>query len=258
MFKIKELLCDIVANTYGKECNPAYLRFYVEISEKNSKSYHGLYNERSHKINIYNTYRDDESILCTTVHELAHHIDCCNRGRSDHQKEFYAEYEKLLFTAMDMGIIHKEKFLETTRDASDSNKIRKMMERYEPNPIEYKQGKYVVSVYNCYAYKDFLKNRGYHFNGNTKAWEKEVANADEECKKLEALAGARVEISKATDLHFAGAVKLVATGNTYPIKDELNAAGFRFEKKSWVYYAASEADAAAMERRFKNIKFCKK
>lgn len=258
MLKIKELLCDIVKYTYGQDCNEKYLKFYVEISDKNSLSYHGKYNERNHKITICNTYRDDESILCTTVHELAHHIDCCNRGTSNHQKPFYAEYEKLLFTAMNMGIIHKKKFLDTTKDASDSNKIRKMMDNYIPHPIPYKQNQSTVSVYNSFAIKNELSSRGYHFNGNTKAWEKETDTPEQEKEWLEQFKDIQIEISDATDLHFEGEIKLIAMGDTYSIKDELNAAGFHYQNKKWIYKAKNENEVTEIKKKFPSITFSKK
>ena len=233
MLKIKEILSDIVRQTYGADCNPAYFRFYVEITNKNSRTCHGRYTYRNHKIEIFNTYRDDEAIVCTTIHELAHHVDYCNRRKSDHQKEFYAEYEKLLFAALDMGIVNKYKFMETAKDASDSNKIRKIMDRYIPNPVSYKKDAQVISVGNCFEYREELKSMGYKYNGNAKVWEKEVPDADVELEKLGRFSGITVGVSKATELHFEGHEKLVAVGDTYACKAELKKAGFRFVKKQW-------------------------
>ena len=257
MIKLKEILCDIAKQAYGKDCDARYLKFYIEMSEKDSKSKHGHYRYKDRRIVIFNTYRDDEAVLCTTVHELAHHVDFCNRGTSDHQKEFYEVYEKLLFAAMDMGLIHKEKFLRTNRDASDSNKIRKMMDRYIPHPVGYKSGKVTISFRNSFAYKDYLANKGYHYNSNTKAWEKEVDDIDSEMASLKSMPGVELDIRSATDIHFeagsksrevkehcSGSKPLIAYDNTYPVKEALHADGFRWDKrtKTWQYTPVSKEE----------------
>lgn len=127
MLQVKNILCDLV--DYAYKDNPKlenYKRFYIEVSEQNRNTVHGYYNERTHHIRIFNMYRDDAAIIATTIHELAHHIDTCNRGRYDHSKEFYTIFEHLLKTALNMGLFNKEQFFASTRDASDSNKIIKM------------------------------------------------------------------------------------------------------------------------------------
>ena len=247
MVKLRQVLNDIVINAYKDDFKESYLRFFVEITGKTAKSQHGTYNIKTHKISIYNSWRDDESILCTTIHELAHHIDTCNRGDSDHQDAFYREFKRLLFTAMDMGVIHKEKFLDTAKDASDSNKIRKMMAEYTPNCIPYKSDAKTIFVYDCFEHKDALKALGYRFNGMSKAWEKEVSDTEEEKAKLSAFPGIRIEVHGAADFHFEGKIKLIATGDTYVIKDTLKALGFRYQEKKWIYYAKNMEEASRIQ-----------
>ncbi len=134
MLQVKNILCDLVDYAYDDN-NPKkdlYKKFYIEVSEQNKKSFHGDYNIKTHHIRIFNTYRDDASIIVTTIHELTHHIDNCNRGTSDHSKEFYTIFEHLLKTGLNMGLFSKEQFFAATADASDSKKVRKMIEDYEP------------------------------------------------------------------------------------------------------------------------------
>lgn len=247
MATLKQVLDDIVRNTYKSDFKESYLRFYVEITGKTAVSRHGTYNLKTHKISIHNSFRDDESILCTTIHELAHHIDLCNRGTSDHQEPFYREFKKLLFTAMDMGVIHKEKFLETAKDASDSNKIRKMMTEYTPRNISYKKDTITITVYDCYEHRFALKELGYKFNGGSKAWEKETADVEAEKEKLSAFSGIRIETQGAAEFHFKGNIMLIATGNTYAIKDTLKELGFRYHDKKWIYYAKDMEEAFSMQ-----------
>ena len=233
MINIKEILNDIVKYTYGADCNPRYHKFYVEISDKNYKSKIGHYRYDNHNIVIFNTYRDDESIVKTTIHELAHHIDYCNRGESDHSPTFYAEYAKLLYTAMNMRLFNRDEFLECERDSTDYNKVCRILDKYEPNYINYKTDKWRVSVYNSYNYREYLKSQGYTYNGNMKCWEKEVDDGEAEYEKLKDLDGVEIKHNSATELHFKGKIKVIAEGNTYTHKEELKKAGFRFKDKRW-------------------------
>lgn len=252
MIKLKEILCDIVKNTYGTNCNPQYYKFYVEISDKNYKSKNGHYEHTTHKIVIFNTYRNDEHIIKTTIHELAHHIDFCNRGTTDHHPPFYEEYTKLLYTSLDMRLFNKENFIDSQIDSSDHFKVCAILEEYEPHYIEYKQDKYIVCVYNSFIYKDYLRNQGYTYNGNLKCWEKEVSNKDEEIEKLNNLTGVEIKCTRATDLHFNGNIKLLAQGNTYTYREELKKAGFRYSNKQWIYYASSRENILLIKEIFKD------
>ena len=90
MLKLKQVLNDLVDYTYLDHPKRAlFKKFYVECVDKDMKSYHGVYNIRTHHIKVVNLYRDDASIVATTIHELAHHVDNMLRGDTDHSKEFY-------------------------------------------------------------------------------------------------------------------------------------------------------------------------
>lgn len=78
MIQLKNILCDLA--DYAYRDNPKleqYKHFYIVVSNENRKSFHGDYNERIHRIRIFNAYRDDAAIIATTIHELTHHIDTC-------------------------------------------------------------------------------------------------------------------------------------------------------------------------------------
>lgn len=255
MLKIKNILCDIIKTAYGPDCNPAYFKFYIEIADRTAKSMYGYYKPKEKKIVVLNTYRDDEDVLHTVLHELAHHIDYCNRKTSDHQKLFYDIYKKLLYAAMDMEIIHKDILLNVNSKASDYNKVKKIVSQYVPHLKSYKKELWLVSIGNAYKYKDYLKEKGYHYNKNTTTWEKEVLDYDAEHKSLKALPGATINFSKATDLHFNGAIKLIAQGDTYPVKDKLKEIGFKYENQKWIYYAENEKEANIIIKTFPKLKF---
>lgn len=258
MIKIKEILNDIlndiVRYTYGADCNPKYYKFYVEISDKNCKSKNGHceYANPCNKIVIFNTYREDESIIKTTIHELAHHIDYCNRGISGHDNPFYEVYAELLHKAMDMKLFNKEKFFDSEVDSRDRKKVERILESYEPNYIDYKNEKKIISVYNSFKHKEYLRNHGYKYNANMKCWEKEVENVEDEYENLKELDGVEIKSGDATELHFNGKIKITAEGNTYPYKEELKNAGFRYGNKKWIYEAVDKDDARCIMNLFQS------
>lgn len=183
MFKVKQILSDLIDQTYeGNEKLDAYKRFYVELINEERKSFHGDYHIKTHRIRIFNLYRDEAAIVATTIHEVAHHIDVVNRGTTDHSMYFYQEFFKVLYKALDMGLFSKDDFLKANRDASDCNKIANAIKTYHPKVQAYREGIKYICVYNCYEHKDFLKSRGYYWNKVDKSWEKEV---DDEMLKEE-------------------------------------------------------------------------
>ena len=111
-----------------------------------------------------------KEILITTMHEVSHHIDHSLRGTSGHDAPFYLAHKKLLFAAMDMGIITKEDVVHSDSKARNRQKLAKMMEDYQPNPVPYKQGTVQIYVYDAYFVKDSLKARGYKWNALDAAW----------------------------------------------------------------------------------------
>lgn len=184
MYRIKKILNDLVDIAYRnepEEKRKAYKGFYIDVMDKNWKSFHGRYFPSKRKIEIYNTYRSDQAVIATTIHELSHHIDHMNRGRNlsdPHGKPFYDVFRKLLFTALDMGIFDKDGFLEATRDASDSNKIARMLENYVLHPVSYKTGESLVIVNNGYDIKEHLKGKGFLYNHINRTWELETDDVE--------------------------------------------------------------------------------
>lgn len=264
MIQVKKILNDIVEVAYAGNPNlDQYKKFFVEVSKKNLKSKHGHYIARQHKIVIFNTYRDDEAIICTTIHELAHHVDLINRGHSDHQDPFYKVYAELLYSALDMGVISEAKFRETEKDASDSNKVRKIMDDYQPKEVSYKIGEYMICVQGGYEVKEALKAAGYRFNGNGKSWDKEVASEqglEEEIKFLDELEVDYL-VRDARKMAFASTLSVVAVkGDTYAVKDQLYADGFYWKKTgkkkgNWVLKVESHEEAEKVIAKYSTIEF---
>lgn len=257
MLQVKNILCDLV--DYAYKDNPKlenYKRFYIEVSEQNRNTVHGYYNERTHHIRIFNMYRDDAAIIATTIHELAHHIDTCNRGRSDHSKEFYTIFEHLLKTALNMGLFNKEQFFASTRDASDSNKIRKMIENFEPVSVGYKDNVSVIRVKNCFDIKDDLKFRWYHYNSIEKSWELETSEITSEEEFLKSV---KVDIEYDINNNYISFQKktyICAANGSFDIKDELKEDGFFFDKNKKIWKKeGSKNDLDAYSAKYSNVQW---
>lgn len=240
---IRETLCDIAKTAYPDYPWPKKLTaFRVNLNrEEQRRSKHACcrlpYGERRHSIiEVYNFYRGDKALIQTCIHELAHHVDWCFRGTSDHSKEFYEAYEKLLFAALDMGLLDAETF-EASEDSSGSAKVAKMLTRYVPNPIEYKTDTVTIQVQNGFTVKDMLKSFGFSYNSGNTCWEKEIQQQkkDEETASLVAL-GIEYTIVSATSMSFKEKGKVLVAGQgSFAIKDELKADGFFFAagEKVW-------------------------
>lgn len=155
--EIKTVLQDIVYYAYHDKISEKeyekLTKFYVRCENRIVRSYHGKYNCSTHTITIVNLYREPAQIICTTIHELAHHVDYMLRGTTNHRKEFYLVFSRLLYAGLDMGLFAKEEVLDMQRDASDSRKIKNIVESYVSSPIPYKNDKKKVIVKNGYAIK---------------------------------------------------------------------------------------------------------
>ena len=244
MVKLKYILNDLVDHTYpDSDRLRAYKRFYVKVENRNLKSKHGDYNRRESLIRVFNMYRDDSAIVATTIHELAHHIDCVNRGTTGHDEAFYAVFRDLLLTALDMKIFSRDEYLKATADAADSGKVRKMIDRYVPKDTKYKEDMARLVIRNGYEKKDALKERGYSWNPLEKLWEKEIKKEDVENEEafLDGL-GLSHEM-KSTALTFAppskgnavAAFRIIAGKGSFDCREELKKEGFVFNpgKKRW-------------------------
>ena len=238
--EVKTILEDIVFYTYnGKVDDKTYERltkFYVKLENKVTNSYHGFYKYNDSSITITNLYRNQTSIVCTTIHELAHHVDRVFRGKSDHSKEFYAVFRQLLYTGLNMGLFNKEEALLMQTDASDSNKVKKIVDAYNPEPIEYKTDSKKIAVKNCYDIKEILKEKGFKFNALSKTWELQI-NSSEETKYSEWLRTLKCdfEIIEGNKMQFEAVGTLIATDGSYENRDDLKKNGFYWnsQKKQW-------------------------
>lgn len=237
MLQVKKILNDIIEHAYpNSENSDQYKKFYVEVLDKNLKSKHGDYNGKNHHIRIFNLYRADSTIIATTIHELSHHIDYVNRGTTDHSNEFYEIFQHLLYTSLNMKLFNKEEFLKANRDASDSNKIAKLISEYVPENVGYKSGMNKIIVRNCYDIKDRLKENGFSYNKVNHTWEKELSDEDvTETKDLLESLDAEYEMTDANSLSFEKKVYIGASKGSYDVREELKQEGFYYYKKGKIW-----------------------
>lgn len=230
--KIKKTLEDIVDNTYihyPEQQLELFKRFFIKLVSKQLKSKHGHYVENTHTIEIFNLERTTDNIIKTCIHELAHHVDFCLHGKTGHQQEFYDEYRKLLYSAFNMRLVNPYSF---TDDSADATKVKKIVEEWTPNYVEYKNDRLLVSVPNAFMQKESLKENKYHWDGLQDLWIKEISAEEREqeenyLNRLEC----QYSIAEANNIEISAMVYIVVKENTYELKDLLKQQGFFFEKK---------------------------
>ena len=134
MLKLKYILNDLIDHAYkGDPKLPQYKRFYVEYQKKRLKTRNGDYREDNHHLRIFTEGREDVQIIKTSIHELSHHVDCMQRGKSCHDAAFYGIYERLLFAALDMGLFDMDAYRRCLKDSSDSSKVVSFSEIESPS-----------------------------------------------------------------------------------------------------------------------------
>lgn len=189
----KKALIDIIRYAYkdSPKLNE-YCNFRFEIVKKEMKTKHGDYMGELRRIRIFNTEsRSLTHLIKTSIHELAHHIDYCNRGNSDHSKAFYGEYRLLLFAALDLGLLDLTDALESARDSTDANKMKLILVEYmELGRARRETIKRAsrICVYNAYDIKEPLKKMGFRWDSCSKAWSKELGeHAEGDIRRVEEL-----------------------------------------------------------------------
>ena len=179
------------------------------------------------------------------------------------RKPFYEEYRKLMYASLDLGILDREDFIDNW--SSDRNKVRKMLEKYQPCPVDYQlPGGLILQCRNCYKIRDELKKRDFTWNNMEEAWEKAIKKEDKDAflEMLKDLGCKDVEIRNEWDMHIDASIVVTANGNTYDAKEALKKRGFWFdsESKTWKRKLRSKdaglfLETIRMADEFKNVTF---
>ena len=269
--RMRKILNDIIDVAFSdKSVNERrqYKAFKFRISQSEKKTIGGSYYPKEKLVEVNNPSLGAKHIAKCCLHELSHHIDCCQNGVSGHQKPFYAIYTRLIYASLDMGILEKEDFKDLW--ARDGKKVWSIIENYAPRPVYYEMPSTpYVCVYNAYSVKNALKESGYRYNKLEQTWEKETDDASKEELFLSTLKVKSIKDStlpyyviKTPGMKIDAKIYIEATGDTYSVKDTLKKYGFFYKKeeKKWLAKVnASEKDAFLKElqdnRELNKLKF---
>ena len=238
--RIKEILIDIATKTYGEK--PSY--FKLEIIKEERKSFHGDYCPQTKTIRIFNLSRPIEHVISTTIHELAHHIDCCQNGDSGHNKRFYGILRDLLITAIQCGYIQYES-IKNKKDSRDIVQVEKHFGEivaFYDETKDTNKDKYFVKVKKSFNIKDFLSENNFKYNSLEKSWGICVKKDELESLKekiLEQDSDVEIIVTPYNKVSLDVYYYIIVSKNTYDFKDILKDnkyvyKGYGEKTNSWV------------------------
>jgi hypothetical protein len=240
-YKIYMTVCDIIDYLY-EENREEYKKFYIKIIPKEMKSIHGRYTFNKSLIEIFNLSRPYNHIITTILHEVAHHIDYCNRGITNHKKEFYDVFYNLIIGSLELNIISKNDII-TETDSADKDRLEKYfgnIQNWDVKKAEYKKDIKIIKVRNSYTIKEYLQKRGYKYSKVEQLWFREikVGTISEELDLLRRIINVEnIKVIDRTDLEIE-AIYYIVVLNSYNYKDILKENGYIYngygiDKKSW-------------------------
>lgn len=240
-YKIYMTICDIIDYLY-QENQDKYKKIFIKIIPKEMKNFHGVYYLNKNLIKIFNLSRPFNHIVATILHEVAHHIDFCNRNKTDHGKIFYNELYKLLIAAMELNIISKEDII-TRTDSKDKYRLEKYfgdIQGWKIESLEYKKNRKIIKVSNSFSIKGQLKEKGYKYSKIEQLWIKEIESVrlEEEIEYLKRITHkSNIKIIDRENLEIE-AIYYIAILNSYNYREILKENGYIYKgygigKKSW-------------------------
>lgn len=235
-YRLKEMLCELIDYTY-KENTPTnkiakYKNFTIEYNNKLSQT-DASYSWKNHKITIRNLYRNDIRLKFDAIRCLAHHIDFRNRGVVNSQWEFFAEYERLMRGAVQMGILSILGVQENCELTEKEEKVWFKLMQEGVASGEYKQNLGKVTVINSFDIKDILKNRGYYYSQIEKSWSKdlEIDKIADEVSYLQGITKQENIITKNFDDVSLDSYIWIYVYESFERKDMLKSAGYIYDGK---------------------------
>ena len=130
--EIKSKLIRLIMTAYfGSEFRKEYLNFSIVFRMEHLQTQFGQYDMVKREIEVSNPSPNVVDQWKTLIHECSHHIDCCQRGTSDHGPKFFAIYKKLLWTAMDLDWFSPEYLVLATAASADHNKMVQIIDEYK-------------------------------------------------------------------------------------------------------------------------------
>lgn len=258
--RLKKMMDDIIDVAFADSDVPESLKrrfkwYKLYILPKESDTTGGKYNVNDHVIEVYNARLGGEFMAKCCLHELSHHIDWCINGVTGHKDPFFAVFAKLIYAALDMGILTQETFDDGW--SKDHDRVMEILAQYCPHEVDYKrQDAAIVRVHNSYSIKNQLKERGYKWNNIEAVWEIETEDEEGEESFLESI-GAVLGTPGSTiirspwytieenNMVLDPTVYIEAKDwgrRTYDAREALKKEGFFFSgnQKKWLYKVKSE------------------
>ena len=234
-YKLKKILEHIASysNPYRK-MSP----FFVEYQAKECSTVNAKYNLQKKKIIIYNFSRPVTNILCSAIHELAHHVCVEVANNTTHDIEFYRTFKELLSAAVEIGYLDYEK----CRKIDDTNTV-KMMEKKAGRVTAYYQEKNdpnkdygTIQIIGGYSVREYLTGEKFHYSPMERIWEKDLPLTEcvkykKEIQKLDPQTN--VIISAVNDLSIQVYYTFTVKGQTYQHKENLSKHGYRYKEGLW-------------------------
>ncbi len=233
---VKKILDDIIEETYKEDSEQRkkfFKWFEIDLATKKNNTYSGRYFPDKKKIEVISLDTDNSQIIITCIHELAHHIDQCKHGSTGHQTPFYEEYTKLLYTAMNMHLFSPEDFVK--RETRDFNKVKKILENWKPEYIDYKSDLVKIKANIPFDKKDEAKKHNYKWNSVEKVWEIEVPEEkiSEEEGFLRLIGCINYTVNNASEFKMNAIGYIMADKGSYDYRDTLKENGFFYSNKTW-------------------------
>ena len=229
-------------------------QFSLDMLPDEFASRHGDYDRKTKRIRIMNLSNSVGAILATTIHELAHHCEASNTGKTGHSETFYLTMRDLMVTAIKHGWVLPDDLQELAGGNAPSNRVflRKFGDELKQVKSSETNSTSIVKVFDAFAIKDALKAAGYGWSKLELCWTKEVHadQVEQETRFVAACGQARVVVQDARratmDVVFHAVVR-----NGVQQREKLKAAGYRFKgygytSPVWVKrISAEERDAEA-------------
>lgn len=176
-YYVKNALYDLIDYCYkekvSKKTLELYKKFKLELSPTVYSSFLGDYRKKDARIRLLGVgNRGNDALIITLIHELSHHIDTINRGKSNHDNNFYKIHVELLLGSFDLNLMSYESFMQCNTTAANNKKIKKLVqkENYMHSDVEYHTSEVWAILPNAYSEKDFLKENEFKYNVLSKIW----------------------------------------------------------------------------------------
>lgn len=191
-YYVKNTLYDLIDYCYKEKVTDNilsyYKDFYIEFYTKVYSSFLGDYRRTDGRIRIMRVgYETNNSLIITLIHELSHHIDTINRGKSNHDINFYKIHVELLLGAFDMNLISYETFMQCDTTAANNKKIKRLVQKENyifKNINNYHSNDLWIIIPNAYSEKRYFKTNEFKFNSYSKYWFKRCNSSQFEEYKM--------------------------------------------------------------------------